>query len=217
MSEIPFRPSEVANEVTPNKDERLRELRSTAEAGDFMAHPQDYNRSYNERALGEEAVNKLKSEFSGKRVIDLGCGGREAATMINFAARCGATSYVGVDKFYSPTFPADQQEEWRRGGIEVAISKEDMLVFLGGLDDNTGSILVNGIDEIIIDPSIQANRKYLDELAKEIARVAGDNAIVGIDSGPIFQRLVQLGYSEDHVGPYYADVVILKREADLNG
>jgi len=83
-------------------------------------------------------------------------------------------------------------------GFSYKFVHEDMLRFLRGQQQNSSNITINGIDDVIINPSKGTNTRYIELLAKEATRVAGkDNFVFGVNSRGVFEKIVELGFTQD--------------------
>ncbi|MDO8513044.1 MAG: hypothetical protein Q7S37_00885 [bacterium] len=155
-------------------------------SGDF---PDNYNKWFvqAERAGYE---HRFREWFKGEKVIDLGCGAR-AYDMAEIVLKLGAKEYIGVDKNFS-SWPVNQRGKNENIGC-IAI-KDDILAFLRNEPDNSATLVINGMDEFVFDTQRSETRYYIERLAKEISRVAGDHRVVGVESFPIFKELENHGY-----------------------
>jgi len=74
------------------------------------------------------------------------------------------------------------------------------LVFLSEQENDSANIIINGIDRSIIDPSISANREYLERLANELSRVVGKNhVVIGMGAEMIFHNLEDVSMDTENM------------------
>lgn len=154
---------------------------------DSEAFAENYNKWW--PGLGQERLSRV---FSGKKVIDLGCGGSDAMTMARCVIGVGAKAYIGVDKFNNPQ---NVNDYGRENNLPCIAVMDDLLTFLEKEPDNSAVIVANGLDEFVFNLRNPSTVSYMEKLASEISRVSGPNEIVGIESFPIFSQLKKLGYS----------------------
>lgn len=137
--------------------------------------------NYSDLLLGKkELVAPLLKE---QVIIDLG-GGIRPKAMVSLAREAESTAYVDVEyrlrkksdiEFYSPD-EIGQPE--KIGKTEIFAVGDDMLHFLLRVKDNSVSIVMNGIDIIIL-----PDEKYQKALVDEIIRVTKEGgAVVGFNS-----------------------------------
>lgn len=151
--------------------------------------PDNYNKWFAKaESAGYDSL--FKKWFEGEKVIDLGCGAR-AYDMAELVLKLGAKEYIGVDKNFL-SWPVNQTG--KNNNIGCIAVKDDMLAFLRNEADNSATLVISGMDEFVFDTQRSETRYYLERLAKEISRVAGDHRVVGVESFPIFKELEDHGY-----------------------
>ena len=122
-----------------------------------------------------ETIREVFRRFKDQIVVDLGAG----VTLDGYriVETTGAKAYIAVepfnatplkDEFNSPTNLAKKRLPDAKH-LKIAVVREDMLTFLKRLPDNSVSILVSGIDCMIIE------EEYGELVAAEIERVLDPN------------------------------------------
>lgn len=131
--------------------------------------------------------------FNDQIVVDLGSGAMEAGYLI--AEFTGASSYIAVDPFCVPHQCIDavgvnpyMYIDFPLRGIPAACVREDMLSFLKRLPDNSVSVLMSGIDELVMASSDAP--KYREQVTQEIYRVLNPN-------GGFLQGFNNVGFYSD--------------------
>lgn len=173
-------------------------------------HHENYNRWYYaaENQGYKSIIERISEALKNKNVVDLGCGDR-ISSFASFVMRNGARTYLGTDK-YNPVAEAD--EFGKRENIGVLGASIDMAELLQQMDDGSAVVSINGIDDFVIDPGNPSNREYLRFLASQIARVAGDNAVIGVNSDVVFDSMKEFGYSAESLGfPEEFPIKILRK------
>jgi hypothetical protein len=150
--------------------------------------------------IDNETLRKLKNDLhqyvEGDVVADLGAGAH-ITRMADFLFDAGASEYIYVDKYHYDKFAHYSMKKWESAGrnFDRKIGKEgDMLRFLSQQQDNSMSVVLFGIDRIIIRDTPEGNR-YVEFLVGEIKRVAGtDHIVFGFSSTDISDKLAESGF-----------------------
>lgn len=109
----------------------------------------DYLKSvYGYILCNPEIKEKMSGLFKGQVIADLGAGRQSHGYAL--AQLVGARAYVGVEPFFPKLLETSVIKEDIPKEIPIAIAPEDMLSFLKRLPDNSISIILSGIDDIIL-------------------------------------------------------------------
>ena len=163
--------------------------------GDFSS---SYNIIYTD--MSDEHLKNF-SFLSGEAIYDLACG-NEAKNIIEFAHKVGCAQYVGVD--VSKDNLKQSLETVEKGkNIKTQFAECDILGFLEEMKDNSGNIMINGVDDVIIEPHIANNDLYIEKIIEEIIRVIGDKyKFLGRGSNVIFDAIGEKLKKEKYLDIY---------------
>lgn len=119
-----------------------------------------------------EAATALREVFRDQIVVDIGAGKRSFG--YEFSLSVEARAYVAIEPFLGKDLEKDitrfdQERIPSQHKIPVAIVPEDGLTFLRRLPDNSASLFLSGIDDVII-----PNREYMVALFQEMQRVLSE-------------------------------------------
>jgi len=153
--------------------------------------------------LGKEKLDYLESLLQGKLLVDLGAG--YSGDVSHFSHWVGASKYIGVDLLNPMHFKTNEAGEiiqdddsrdpenreslfWHQDEL---FFQEDMLRYVSKLPDNFCNIVINGIDSCVAGTS-----EYIELLCRHISRVVKNGIVLGVNSGPVFNKLKELGFKE---------------------
>lgn len=194
------------------------EIAAIVSDGEFSSRQVAFNEKYEQ--LRSEQVARLKEVLDGHALLDLGAG-KDGWRMAKFATdTLGTRKYVGIDFSGEVTKVADFRYQMRFGEKPdpevIEFIESDMLTFLSKQPDNSAAITLNGIDDVIIDPKVAGNEKYLEALVREVVRVAGDdNVVFGFNSEDIFARLEKHGFKLDSSSDDKYGLRVYKKEDEV--
>ncbi len=142
---------------------------------------------------GSEFLKELKERFSGKVLVDLGCG--QSSSGYKLACILGSKGYVGIDSNGVDIYgikhlvnskldkekPEKETSDWQP--IPYSLVIEDALSFLRRVPDNRVCVSTFGIDGMVM---YEASREYVDQSCDEITRVIDpDGAQIANDTGSV--------------------------------
>jgi len=163
-------------------DECSQETYIAREGHGISASPQAFRLLETVSAFTEESLEQVQRGFRGRVVLDIGPGSGSLHSGYEATQLLGGSAYIGVEPYYyknlSTAVEAYMQREPEKFEVPFVITSEDALVFLRRLKDNSASVMTSATDSFIL-----RNKKYNEELEREIARVVGDDgAFVAFDS-----------------------------------
>lgn len=133
----------------------------------------------------KRTIDLFKEHLSGDVLVDLGAGSEKV--MEELSKKFGVRTYVKVDKFYklqsSMTIAGTDiaYKELEADRLHLITVNSDMLDFISRVRDNSGSFVLNGIDDYVIN-----SVKYQEMLAREIIRATRSKGIIfGINSDSV--------------------------------
>ncbi|MEI8270847.1 MAG: hypothetical protein WCG45_05785, partial [bacterium] len=136
-----------------------------------------FTQIYLKSGFNEETSSLLKSRVKDQTLVDLGSG-EEIFSILPWLKEAGISEFVGVDKFPNKDL-SWYQDKIKQNDLNGNYFKDDMLLFLAKLPDESANVMINGIDHTII-----SNNEYWEKLKQEIRRVIPKYGVV-------------LGYSSD--------------------
>ena len=126
----------------------------------------------------------LEKKLSGKSLVDLGCGSKEANLPYDLKIPLKKFTAVDIDPPIPTLNPDGSSEEvseiqmMKNNGIkDASIVKEDILTYVMNLSEKSSNFFLSALDDDVI-----KEKKYWIYLAEEISRATEDNGIV-IDGG----------------------------------
>ena len=125
-------------------------------------------------------LEKVKSYFEGKIVIDIGAGRNDSGYEV--AKKLGCKAYIAVEPYYSKSLLREFSNT-KDKDIPLAVTSDDALTFLKNVPDSSVTIMSFGTDEYMF-----RDREYNYKLGKEITRcLSKDGAFLSSESvlGPI--------------------------------
>ncbi|MBU0527768.1 hypothetical protein KKE92_04765 [Candidatus Micrarchaeota archaeon] len=129
-------------------------------------------------------------------LLDLGAG--DPRPMVDFALACGVRLYLGVDLYLS--YKNMSFEDPR-----IVLENNDMLQYVAKMPDNSASVFLGAIDEIVLahNKSKQMEIEYESLLLSHIHRVVPpDGLVFGVNSH-LFPKLEKMGFERiDRVGKF---------------
>ncbi len=214
-----------AGEIESIVEEQQRyEVQHNRLAGDWTSHWLDKyldvkDRNKRSGANGEyvkvpseklaESLKFFEEHLKGNVLIDLGCGTSE--NMIKFAQKCGAQTYIGVDKqafgsygslynllpkerLFNELNKDNPRYELNSEGkpMRVMLVSADMLDFVSHLKNESVCVTISGVDGYVIKAD-----GYMEALCKEIARVIKKDGVV---FGANADVLNDLAWQKDRTG-----------------
>jgi len=198
-----------------NRENRVKMAKELADKVEVSFDPRTYSEQMIQAYFSnQEFREEMDKYLKNKTVIDLGCG-IIADTfdeygpfhipwfVVSIASQSGASKYIGVDKNPNVVCDPSFKKNYEDKGIEIEVKggeEGDMLVFLSEQENDSANIIINGIDRSIIDPSISANREYLERLANELSRVVGKNhVVIGMGAEMIFHNLEDVSMDTENM------------------
>ena len=147
----------------------------------------------------ELALEFFRTALRGGTLLDLGAGaGPSVYAMAGFAATCGVSGYVAVDKYagYSPALERALKKHIRsehpESSMGIELVPDDMLRHLAYRADGSANVLLNGVDGCVIPR--EGNRRYLSTLIRQIARVVPHFGIAFGTNSPFLGALSKFGF-----------------------
>jgi hypothetical protein len=151
------------------------------------------------RSEREMSLDFFRTALEGETLVDLGAGPQSSVyAMAEFAATCGASEYVAVDRYaaYSDALRDSLgrhiREVFPNSGMGVSMVEEDMLRYLMYLPDGSANIALNGIDGCVLPRG--TNDSYIAELINQIARVVPHFGMAFGTNSPFLGILGRLGF-----------------------
>ena len=134
---------------------------------------------------------RITESLAGRPLIDLGAG--NPWVMMIFAARCGASTYIAVDRYH------DYSGLMMPG---ASLVNEDMLRFLTHQPDGFANISMNAIDEVVLmDDRGSVHSAYASRLMAEAARVVPSGGIAFGIGTPFLRILGSAEFEQLELSP----------------
>ena len=108
-------------------------------------------------------IRTLFKRFNSQVVLDLGAG--NDSKFYNSVSDFDINGYIGVELFHEERLLDGLRNSFNSKKIPFAVVREDMLNFLKRIPDNSVSVHISGIDEIII-PDISYHKKVIQEISR---------------------------------------------------
>ncbi len=163
------------------------------------------------RESREMALSFFKTALEGETLIDLGAGTHSSIyPMAEFAAICGVSEYVAVDKYaqYSEALRLALRDfirkEYPQSGMGISLVEDDMLRHLAYRADGSANVIMNGIDGCVIPR--EGNGEYIAELIRQIGRVVPHFGIAFGTNSPFLGVLGTLGFLKITEVPGHGEV-----------
>ena len=158
----------------------------------------------------EEQIEVLKQKLENEIIVDLGCGTRQSWTPL-IAKAFKSSLYIGIEKYldldelelkrFELELKNKNQTRLKKFELELKnntqtnfiFSKQDMLMFVSTLPDNSVNFIISGIDDIII-----PDEKYWEALEIQIRRSLKPKGVIITGGMPIFANYAkkELGYND---------------------